>query len=216
VAAYQAAAGTGRRRAAAPPPIAAPSGVTLADAQRKAAADQTELRTPQSIGALMPALVVPVLAASFLGPLFGVIFGVLTLLTSAMLSRPGALADGKLGPLRMPASLARSFLLVSSGVAIGALGMSIALMAAGTSSTKSESTPLEKSRQTAPATTKPPAATTPAPATPAQSQSSAATAQQKARADRRKARDRRARARARRAQQQQASPPSGGATTTTP
>ncbi len=62
----------------------------------------------------MPAMIVPVLAASFLGPLFGAAFAGLALLASALLSRPGALADGKLGPIRMPASLARSFLLVSS------------------------------------------------------------------------------------------------------
>jgi hypothetical protein len=161
VAAYAAAAGrTARRRSAPDPTARAAEGVTLDDAQRKVAADQAELRTPQSLAALMPALIAPVLAASFLGPLFGVVFAVLALLTSAMLSRPGALANGKLGPLRMPASLARSFLLVSSGVAIGALGMSIALMAAGHSGTTSENTPLEKPKQTAPATTAPPSGTT--------------------------------------------------------
>jgi hypothetical protein len=233
VAAYAAAAGLGagaRRRRAERAADRPADDVPLADVQRTAAAEQADLRTPQSIAALMPALIVPVLAASFLGPLFGAIFAGLALLTSATLSRPGALADGKLGPLRMPASLARSFLLVSSGVAIGALGMSLALIAAGggDTATHDPNAPIEQ-----PSTTQP---KTPAPAAPSAAEKQAeadrkAAAERKARAERRQARERTAerkrraaRARARRAQQQQQQqqqqqpsvPPSGGGGAATP
>src|SRR5829696_415544 len=167
VAAYQAAAGTPRRAptAHAPPPA---DGVTLDDAQRQVAAEHDDQRTARSIAALMPALILPVLAASFLGPLFGAAFAGLALLASAMLSRPGALADGKLGPIRMPASLARSFLLVSFGVALGALATSLALVAAGGGDTEPSdpNAPLEQ-KQTPPSTTTAPPRTTTPPAPPA-------------------------------------------------
>jgi hypothetical protein len=217
VAAYAAAVGRARRRRAQP----VPDGVTLADAERTADAQQADLRTPQSIAALMPALILPVLAASFLGPVFGAIFAGLALLTSAMLSRPNALADGKLGPLRMPASLARSFLLVSSGIAIGALGMSIALIAAGgTSSDRADpNAPLGgEQRPAATSTTTPPAPTsaTTAPSAPDQAAERKAAADRKARADRRAKRREQARKRRQRAQQQQSGPPSAGGTAPAP
>jgi hypothetical protein len=214
VAAYAAAAGLGRRRTP-PPDAAASDGVPLADAQRKAAADQADLRTPQSIAALMPALIVPVLAASFLGPLFGAIFAGLALLTSTLLSRPGALANGKLGPLRLPASLARSFLLLSTGVAIGALGMSLALIAAGgqDGTTSDENTPIDQPKQTTPpATTAPQTTTAPAPKEPTAAERRAAR-ERRARAERRAARRRQAR---RDARNRAATPPSGGTTTPAP
>jgi hypothetical protein len=219
VAAYQAASGA----AAAPGPTAPPrrreEGLSLDDAQRMVAAEQAELRTPQSLAALMPALIVPVMAASFLGPLFGVIFAGLALLTSALLSRPGALADGKLGPLRMPASLARSFLLVSSGVAIGALGASIALVAAGASDTKPSdpNAPLEQTQpqRTTPAPATPSTPSTPTtPTAPGGSTGTGKTAaERKAAADRR-ARAKRRRERAARQRQSQSAPPSGTTSTT--
>ena len=220
VAAYQAAAGTTKRRPAA-------SGVPLADAQRQAAAEQAEMRTPQSVAALLPALIVPVLAASFLGPLFGAIFAGLVLLTSALLSRPGALADGRLGPIKMPASLARSFLLVSFGVALGALAASVALIAAGGTDTDpvDENAPIEQPQQTQPQTTQP-QTTSPAPTEDAAAEREARR-ERRARAERRERRERRERAeraaeRRERAAEREATPPSGGGTappsggTTTP
>src|SRR4051812_34630969 len=171
VAASQAA--TGRRRARSP--RAEPDdAVSLDAAERIVAADHAAQNTAQSIAALMPALILPVLAASFLGPLFGAAFAGLALLTSTLLSRPGALADGKLGPIRMPASLARSFLLLSAGVALGALATSLALVAAGGGDTKTSdpNTPIEKKSTPAPTTTTPrttPRTTTP-PAPPAAQQ----------------------------------------------
>src|SRR5829696_3487223 len=162
VGAYEAITGRARR--------AKPSGaaVSLSHAERIVAAEQAEQNTAQSIAALMPALIVPVLAASFLGPLFGAAFAGLALLASALLSRPGALADGKLGPIRMPASLARSFLLLSSGVALGALATSLALVAAGGGDTEPSdpNAPLEQ-KQTPPSTTTAPPRTTTPPAPPA-------------------------------------------------
>jgi hypothetical protein len=211
VAAYQAATGKRQRKPARP---AESKGVPLADAQRRAATEQADLRTPQSIAALMPALIVPVLAASFAGPLFGAIFAGLVLLTSALLSRPGALADGKLGPIRLPASLARSFLLVSFGVALGALAVSVALIAAGGESTTTDpDAPIEQPRQQAP---------TPQTTTPAQPQRDTAAERQAAadrreraeRAERRRERRERAAERRERAAEQQSAPPSGGGTTT--
>jgi hypothetical protein len=224
IAAYAAAAGITRRKAARPSDTASDA-VTLADAQRKVATEQAEMRTPESIAALMPALILPVLAASFLGPLFGAIFAGLALLTSTLLSRPGALAHGKLGPLRMPASLARSFLLLSTGVAIGALAMSLALIAAGghESTPSNPNAPIEKPKQST--TTRPPATTTPA--APAAKKPTAAerkaARERRARAERARAERRRARAQAReRARNRAATPPSAaatppsGATTTAP
>jgi hypothetical protein len=211
VAAYQAA--SGRK-----PPAAAASdaAVSLGDAERVVAAEHAEQNTAQSIAAMMPALIVPVLAASFLGPLFGAAFAGLALLASALLSRPGALADGKLGPIRMPASLARSFLLVSFGVALGALLTSLALVAAGGGDTEpaDPNAPLE---QTAPSTTPAQPRTTP-PAPPAaeqQRREREAEAAERRRAERRAERRREARARARararreRAREREAAPPSG-------
>ena len=212
VAAYKAAAGAGATKR----PKQAVAGVPLADAQRRAAAEQAELRTPQSVAALLPALIVPVLAASFMGPLFGAIFAGLVLLTSAMLSRPGALADGKLGPIRMPASLARSFLLVTFGVAIGALAASVVLIAAGgeQASSPDPDAPIEQPRQP---TTPRPQTTAPGP-TPEQRE---AAARREAATERRERRERAARRRERReraaaarerAAERQATPPSGGGT----
>jgi len=219
VAAYEATTGRARR--------AKPSGaaVSLGHAERIVAAEQAEQNTAQSIAALMPALIVPVLAASFLGPLFGAAFAGLALLASALLSRPGALADGKLGPIRMPASLARSFLLVSFGVALGALLTSLALVAAGGDDTERADpnapiAPQEK-RPAQPRTTTPPAP----PAAEQQRQQqqrerereAAAAERRRAerRAERRRAerrREARARARAReRAREREAAPPSGAA-----
>jgi hypothetical protein len=220
VAAYQAAAGGARRaraRAAERAESPATGGVSLDDAQRIVAADQAAQNTPQAIAALMPALIVPVLAASFLGPLFGVAFAGLALLASALLSRPGALADGKLGPIRMPASLARSFLLLTAGVAIGALATSAALVAAGGGDTKpaDPNAPIEQKQQKPAPTTTAPKTTPPAPPAAEQQKKDAAAerrAQRRAAARRRAARERRARAR-------EAAPPSGGPeapATTTP
>ena len=217
VAAYQAAAGT--------PPRAKkeqPEGVSLGDAERAAAAEHFAQNTPQAIAALMPAMIVPVMAASFLGPLFGAAFAGLALLASALLSRPGALADGKLGPIRMPASLARSFLLVSFGVALGALLTSLALIAAGGRDTDSgdPNAPLEQTQPAAPATTTPPAPPSAAEQQQQQQQEQAREREAAAerRAERRAAarrRERRERARAR-ASEREATPPSGGGATTTP
>jgi hypothetical protein len=218
VAAYQAMTGRTRR----PKPKAEPpAAVSLGDAERVAAAEHAEQNTAPSIAALMPALILPVLAASFLGPLFGAAFAALALLASALLSRPGALADGKLGPIRMPASLARSFLLLSAGVALGALATSLALVAAGGSDTSSDpNAPIEQ-KKTTPTTTAP--RTTP-PAPPAQTQQQRQEdAAVERRAERRRAqrrREARAKARAReRAREREATPPSGTAPdtgTTTP
>ena len=213
VAAYQAAAGTGARkpkpRASEPAPER--QGVSLDDAQRQVSAEQAAQNTPQAIAALLPAMIVPVMAASFLGPLFGAAFAGLTLVASALLSRPGALADGKLGPIRMPASLARSFLLVSFGVALGALLTSIALVAAGGRDTEpaDPNAPIEQKQETTP----PPAATTPpAPPTAEQQRQEELEAAAERRAERRAAerrRERRERAR-QRAREREATPPSGG------
>src|SRR5215211_9038824 len=170
VAAYQAAAGRLRRRAPrrdVPVPEETPAqagAVSLGDAERIVAADHAGRNTAQSLAALMPAMIVPVLAASFLGPLFGAAFAGLALLASALLSRPGALADGKLGPIRMPASLARSFLLVSFGVALGALLTSLALVAVRGGDTKSSdpNAPIAPAKKP-PASTRPQTTTPPAP-----------------------------------------------------
>jgi hypothetical protein len=215
VAAYQAATGATPR--AARPAKAEPAGVSLDDAQRLAAADQAAQNTPKAIAALLPAMIVPVLAASFLGPLFGAAFAGLALLASALLSRPGALADGKLGPIRMPASMARSFLLVTFGVALGALATSLALVAAGGSDTKpaDPNAPIEQKQQ--PRST--PSTTTTPPAPPSaqqkqQEQQKAQDAAARQRAERRAAARRRAaRERRRRAAAREATPPSGGADT---
>ena len=189
VAAYQAATGASRKRSK----PAESKGVPLADAQHQAAADQADMRTPQSIAALMPAMIVPVLAASFAGPLFGAIFAGLVLLTSAMLSRPGALADGKLGPIRMPASLARSFLLVSFGIALGALAASIALAAAGGDSTTSDpDAPIEQPQQQQTTPQSQPQSTTP------EEPRRDSAAEREAAAERREERERAARRRERR------------------
>jgi hypothetical protein len=180
------------------PSTPASEGVSLADAQQELAADQADMRTPESIAALMPALILPVLAASFLGPVFGAIFAGLAVLTSTLLSRPGALANGKLGPLRMPASLARSFLLLSTGVAVGALAMSLALIAAGghDPTPSDPNAPLDKPKPSAaPATTAPKSATT-TPAAPAPATKAPTAAERKAAADRRARAQRRRRARA--------------------
>ena len=224
VAAYQAMAGRARRPKPKPEREPAAAAVSLGDAERVVAAEHDEQNTPQSIAALMPATILPVLAASFLGPLFGAAFAGLALLTWALLSRPGALADGRLGPIRMPASLARSFLLVSAGVALGALATSLALVAAGGDDTKTSdpNAPLEQ-KQTTPSTTTQPRTTTP-PAPPASQTQQREDAAAERRAERRRAerrREARARARAReRAREREATPPSGTApetgTTTTP
>ena len=196
------------------------------DAERASAAEQAEQNTAQSIAALMPALILPVLAASFLGPLFGAAFAGLALLASGLLSRPGALADGKLGPIRMPASLARSFLLLSAGVALGALLTSLALVAAGGGDTKTSdpNRPL-KDTTTAPQQTTPPVP--PSAQQQQQQQREQQQADQRAAERRRAERRREARAKARarerrreRAAQRESTPPSGAApdtgTTTTP
>jgi hypothetical protein len=223
VAAYQAMAGRARRPKPKPERAPAAAAVSLGDAERVVIAEHAEQNTAQSIAALMPATILPVLAASFLGPLFGAAFAGLALLTWALLSRPGALADGRLGPIRMPASLARSFLLLSAGVALGALATSLALVAAGGGDTERSdpNAPLEQ-KQTTPSTTTQPRTTTP-PAPPAsQTQQQEEDAAAERRAERRRAERRReARARAReRAREREATPPSGGApdtgTTTTP
>src|SRR4051812_3038386 len=169
LAAYQALAGRARRPKAKPEAEPAASAVSLGEAERVVAAEHAPQNTAKSIAALMPALALPALAASFLAPLFGGMFAGLALLASALLSRPGALADGKLGPVRLPASLARSFLLLSAGVALGALAASLALVAAGGSDTKSDpNAPIEQKKQTAPPATTAPRTTPPAP--PAQTQ----------------------------------------------
>lgn len=214
VAAYQAAAGTPPRAKKEPP-----EGVSLGDAERAAAAEHSAQNTPQAIAALMPAMIVPVMAASFLGPLFGAAFAGLALLASALLSRPGALADGKLGPIRMPASLARSFLLVSFGVALGALLTSLALVAAGGRDTDSgdPNAPLQQTQPAAPTTTTPPAPPSAAEQQQQEQEREREAAAAERRAERRVAerrRERRERARERR--EREASPPSGGATTTAP
>jgi hypothetical protein len=214
VAAYQAAAGsragTGAGRRDPKPRSDEPAGVSLGDAQRIVAAEHAAQNTPKAIAALMPALIVPVLAASILGPLFGAAFAVLALVTSALLSRPGALASGKLGPIRMPASLARSFLLLSCGVALGALATSGALIAAGRTDTKSAdpNAPLQPKKQPAkPQPAQPKTTTPPAPPTAKQKKDAAA----KRRPARRvAARRRAARERRRRARGRKSTPPSGG------
>src|SRR4051794_18375849 len=212
LAAYQAMTARAKPKPSAEP--AQTGAVPLGEAERVVAAEHAQQNTAQSIAALMPAMILPVLAASFLGPLFGAAFAGLALLASALLSRPGALADGKLGPIRMPASLARSFLLLSAGVALGALATSLALVAAGGSDTKpsNPNAPIQP-KQTTPArpqTTTPPAP----PAAQQQRQKEDAAAQRRAER-RRDARRREARARQRarkRARQREATPPSGGAT----
>jgi hypothetical protein len=212
--AYQAAAGKKPK----PQPSPKPDGVSLVDAQRLVEAEHAQHNTAQAIAALLPATIVPVLAASFLGPLFGVSFAGLTLIGSALLSRPGALADGKMGPIRMPASLARSFLLVSFGIALGALLTSLALIAAGGSDTEpaSETTPIQQPEQTAPQ---------PAAPTPEQQRQQQREQQQQEAAERRAARRRAERRRERREprereqqhQQDEAdAPPSGDAEPATP
>lgn len=225
VAAYQAATGHKPRAAA-----ASDAAVSLGDAERVVAAEQAEQNTAQSLAALMPALIVPVLAASFLGPLFGAAFAGLALLASALLSRPGALADGKLGPIRMPASLARSFLLVSFGVALGALLTSLALVAAGGDDTEpaDPNAPLEQTTPAQPRTTTPPAPPAAEQQRRERERQAAAAERRRAepRAERRRAerraerrREARARARRERAREREAAPPPGTAPdtgTTTP
>ena len=206
--AYQAASGKPK----------AAGGVPLADAQRRVVAERAEHNTAQSIAGLLPATIVPVLAASFLGPLFGAAFAGLALVASALLSRPGALADGKLGPIRMPASLARSFLLVSFGVALGALLTSVALVAAGERRTEpsDESAPIEQPREEQP---RPQQTTPPAPPS-AEERRKAAEARRdrRERAERRRERAKRAerrrerRERRERAEELEETPPSGGGT----
>jgi hypothetical protein len=211
VEAYRAAARTSPRRAE--------SGVSLGDAERVVAAEQAEQNTAQSIAALMPALILPVLAASFLGPLFGAAFAGLALLASALLSRPGALADGRLGPIRMPASLARSFLLLSAGVALGALLTSLALVAAGGGDTEPSdpNAPIQQQETTTQQTQ--PRSTPPAPP-PTSQQQQEQQREREAAAERRAERRREARERRReRAREREAAPPSGTAPdtgTTTP
>jgi hypothetical protein len=210
--AYQAT--TGKARQPQPKP-AHREGVSLADAQRQVEAEHAAHNTAQALAALLPATIIPVIAASFLGPLFGVSFAGLTLVGSALLSRPGALADGKMGPIRMPASLARSFLLTTFGIALAALLTSIALIAAGGRDPErtSENTPIQQPEQTTPQPTQP---------TEQQRQQQLREQQQQEAAERRAARRRaerrreRREAREREQQEQEDAPPSGGGEPTTP
>ena len=229
--AYRAATGKPLAERPAAPAEPRPEGVSLADAQRIVASDKAQHNTPKALAALLPATIVPVLAASFLGPLFGASFAGLALLGSALLSRPGALGKGRMGPIRMPASLARSFLLVTFGVALGAMLTSVALVAAGRTDTETvdESAPIE---QTTPE--QPPATTPPAPPTAAERRAAARERRERAegrrqrrerreRAERR--RERRERAERRREREREAAeaeaeaadtPPSGGGQTPEP
>ena len=120
--------------------------LTLGDMEKLLASQRADNRTPALIAALLPALIVPVLIASFLGPIFGALFAGLVVLTAATLSRPGALADGRVGPIRMPKTVPRMFLVITIVVALIALAAAAALsLAGGTDTNKTpETQPLQK------------------------------------------------------------------------